>query len=65
MDGDLFETWFRIADEDRDNAIAGAEAVKFFQRSNLSQETLFKVLTLSIAITLISDLIGLAAKGTM
>jgi epidermal growth factor receptor substrate 15 len=65
MDGDLFETWFRIADEDRDNAIAGAEAVKFFQRSNLSQETLFKVLNLSITINLISDLVDLPAKGAM
>lgn len=43
MEIDLFESWFRIADENRDNVISGAEAVKFFQRSNLSQETLFKV----------------------
>eukprot|EP00884_Botryococcus_braunii_P008864 jgi/Botrbrau1/1797/Bobra.0217s0048.1 len=43
MEVDLFESWFRIADEDRDNIISGAEAVKFFQRSNLSQETLFKI----------------------
>lgn len=43
MEIDLFESWFRIADENRDNVISGPEAVKFFQRSNLSQETLFKV----------------------
>ena len=44
MAADLFDSWFRIADKDRDGLISGAEAVEFFQRSNLSQDTLFKVL---------------------
>jgi hypothetical protein len=43
MDADLFESWFAIADTDHDGLISGAEAVNFFQRSNLSQETLFQV----------------------
>lgn len=46
MDADLFDSWFRLADKDRDNRISGAEAVEFFQRANLPQETLFKVLVL-------------------
>ena len=42
-DIDLFDNWFRIADKDRDGVVSGAEAVEFFQRSNLGQETLFQV----------------------
>ena len=42
-DIDLFDNWFRIADRDRDGVVSGAEAVEFFQRSNLGQETLFQV----------------------
>lgn len=42
-DADLFENWFTIADQDHDGLVTGAEAVHFFQRSNLSQETLFQV----------------------
>lgn len=34
---------FRIADADRDGVLTGAEAVGFFQRSGLPQQTLFKV----------------------
>lgn len=34
---------FRIADADRDGVLTGAEAVSFFQRSGLPQQTLFKV----------------------
>lgn len=44
-DADLFENWFSIADQDHDGLLTGAEAVQFFQRSNLSQETLFQVAT--------------------
>lgn len=40
---DLFDQWFRIADTDRDGRISGPEAVTFFQRSKLPQDTLFKV----------------------
>ena len=42
-DIDLFDNWFRIADRDRDGVVSGGEAVEFFQRSNLGQETLFQV----------------------
>ena len=44
MDADLFERWFAIADQDHDGVVSGSEAVEFFQRSNLSQETLFQVI---------------------
>lgn len=40
---DLFDRWFRVADQDRDGRISGQEAVAFYQRSGLNQETLFKV----------------------
>ncbi|KAK9844100.1 hypothetical protein WJX81_004424 [Elliptochloris bilobata] len=43
MDVDLFNEWFRIADTDHDNLVSGAEAVTFFQRSGLTQDTLFQV----------------------
>lgn len=39
----LYQQWFVLADEDRDGAIAGAEAVKFFSRSGLDQMTLGQV----------------------
>jgi len=42
-DQELFDAWFRFADADRDNVIGGADAVSFFSRSGLPQETLFKV----------------------
>lgn len=44
MDADLFDGWFRLADKDRDGRVSGLEAKDFFQRANLPQETLFKVL---------------------
>ena len=44
MDADLFERWFAIADQDHDGMVSGIEAVEFFGRSSLSQETLFQVL---------------------
>ena len=43
MDADLFERWFVIADQDHDGMVSGSEAVEFFGRSNLSQDTLFQV----------------------
>jgi hypothetical protein len=43
FDAQLIATLFRLADEDRDGAIAGGEAVKFFLRSGLSQECLGQV----------------------
>jgi len=42
-DQDLFDAWFRFADADRDGVVGGADAVAFFSRSGLPQETLFKV----------------------
>eukprot|EP00873_Tetraselmis_striata_P041068 jgi/Tetstr1/461332/TSEL_006458.t1 len=39
----LFEQWFRLADEDNDGKVAGAEAVKFFKRSELPQPVLAQV----------------------
>eukprot|EP00775_Hariotina_reticulata_P003445 gene3445-3716_t len=37
------EIWFRLADEDKDGAIAGAEAVKFFTKSGLPQDVLGQI----------------------
>lgn len=47
-DIDLFDNWFRVADKDRDGVISGGEAVEFFQRSQLPQATLFKVICLGV-----------------
>ena len=44
MDAELFNDWFHRADTNHDGVISGAEAVEFFQLSNLSQDTLFQVL---------------------
>lgn len=52
MDADLFERWFVIADQDHDGMVSGSEAVEFFQRSNLGQETLFQVLLRSTFLSL-------------
>jgi epidermal growth factor receptor substrate 15 len=41
----VYGTWFGIADTDRDGAVAGGEAVAFFQRSGLDQMTLSQVLS--------------------
>ena len=46
MDAELFNDWFHLADTNHDGVISGAEAVEFFQLSNLSQDTLFQVLRL-------------------
>lgn len=37
------EQWFRLADEDRDGGVGGAEAVKFFTKSGLPQDVLGQV----------------------
>lgn len=42
---DLFDTYFRRADLDGDGHISGAEAVAFFQGSNLPKHVLAQVLT--------------------
>jgi len=42
-DQELFESWFRIADGDKDGVVGGVEAVAFFGRSGLPQATLFQV----------------------
>lgn len=39
----LFEQWFRVADEDKDGSVGGGEAVRFFMRSGLSQAVLGQV----------------------
>ena len=40
---DLFDTYFRRADLDGDGRISGAEAVAFFQASNLPKNVLAQV----------------------
>jgi len=35
--------WFALADEDRDGAVGGAEAVRFFTRSGLPKDVLGQV----------------------
>lgn len=45
---DQFEAYFRSADLDGDGKITGAEAVAFFQASNLSKPVLAQVLPLSL-----------------
>ena len=42
---DLFDTYFRRADLDGDGRISGAEAVGFFQGSNLPKPVLAQVLS--------------------
>lgn len=36
----IYEQWFRVADEDKDGAVGGAETVRFFMRSGLQQAVL-------------------------
>lgn len=43
----IYEQWFRIADEDKDGAVGGAEAVRFFMRSGLQQAVLGQIWELS------------------
>ncbi|GAX73708.1 hypothetical protein CEUSTIGMA_g1161.t1 [Chlamydomonas eustigma] len=43
LDPNLVTQLFKLADEDRDGAIAGVEAVKFFSRSGLSQECMGQI----------------------
>ncbi|KMT01560.1 hypothetical protein BVRB_9g215600 isoform B [Beta vulgaris subsp. vulgaris] len=43
--GDLFDSYFRRADLDRDGRISGAEAVAFFQGSNLPKQVLAQIWT--------------------
>lgn len=39
----IYRNWFTIADTNGDGRVTGADAVQFFQRSGLSQQTLAKV----------------------
>lgn len=39
------EAWFKLADQDGDGAVGGAEAVRFFTRSGLPQDVLGQVNT--------------------
>ncbi|GLI62231.1 hypothetical protein VaNZ11_004797 [Volvox africanus] len=43
MTQQLFEQWFRIADTDKDGAVAGPEAVSFFTRSGLPKSILGQI----------------------
>ena len=43
---DLFDAYFRKADLDGDGQISGAEAVAFFQASNLPKHVLAQVISL-------------------
>ena len=43
---DLFDSWYRIADVNKDGKVGGGEAVPFLQRSGLSKDALFKVIGL-------------------
>lgn len=45
---DLFEAYFRRADLDGDGQISGAEAVAFFQGSNLPKQVLAQVFVVII-----------------
>ena len=38
-----YGAWFKIADEDHDGRLTGADVVKFFSRSGLAKEDLAKV----------------------
>lgn len=49
---DQFEAYFRRADTDHDGRISGAEAVAFFQGSNLSKPVLAQVLFVSTRVVL-------------
>lgn len=42
-DGEIFDNWFHLADKNRDGLVSGEEAREFFQRAQLSKETLFEV----------------------
>lgn len=46
---EVFDSYFRRADVDRDGLISGGEAVGFFQGSGLPQATLAKVCRFSHA----------------
>jgi hypothetical protein len=39
----LYNSWFDLADVDRDGVLSGQEAVQFFLRSDLPQQTLKRV----------------------
>lgn len=43
MAGLAEQQWFRLADQDGDGAVGGAEAVAFFTRSGLPQDVLGQV----------------------
>jgi hypothetical protein len=48
------EHWFRLADEDRDGGVGGAEAVRFFTKSGLPQDVLGQVIGLHLKYQLYS-----------
>lgn len=44
---EVFDAYFRRADLDKDGRISGAEAVAFFQGSNLPKQVLAQVISLA------------------
>lgn len=50
LDESLISTLFRVADADRDGAVGGVEAVQFFARSGLPQESLGQVSVMALAL---------------
>ena len=50
---DLFDAYFRKADLDGDGRISGAEAVAFFQGSNLPKHVLAQVISVFLFIFLL------------
>lgn len=50
LDDSLISTLFRVADADRDGAVGGVEAVQFFARSGLPQESLGQVSVMALAL---------------
>ena len=61
-----FESFFQRADLDRDGRISGAEAVSFFQGSNLPQQVLAQVPPPSLSLPLsLSVCVGVYIYGYM
>lgn len=68
MNAEVFDSFFRLADLDKDGRISGKEAVGFFKGSGLPQITLAKVdypqtlLILLLALSLISTICALRLR---
>ncbi len=51
MAGPQIEAWFKLADQDGDGVVGGAEAVRFFTRSGLPQDVLGQVGSCDLALS--------------